>query len=145
MMKIDEIDKQILNELMKDGRISMKELGTKINMSSPAVRERVKQMESYGIIKNYTVAIDLTKVGYPVSCLIEATVKHGEYSRFKQVVEGMNNVEFCHRIAGRACFMIKAYMEDLSKVEAFIEQLSPFAETVTHVVLSTLNTDMTLT
>ncbi|TES51802.1 Lrp/AsnC family transcriptional regulator [Halalkalibacterium halodurans] len=134
-MKIDEIDKQILNELMKDGRISMKELGTKINMSSPAVRERVKQMESYGIIKNYTVAIDLTKVGYPVSCLIEATVKHGEYSRFK----------LCHRIAGRACFMIKAYMEDLSKVEAFIEQLSPFAETVTHVVLSTLNTDMTLT
>ncbi len=57
-MKIDEIDKKIINELKQNSRLSMSELGRRINLSSPSVTERVRQMESFGIIKRYTLEID---------------------------------------------------------------------------------------
>lgn len=51
-MKIDEIDKKIMDELCHNSRLSMSELGRRVNLSSPSVTERVRQMESFGIIKN---------------------------------------------------------------------------------------------
>ncbi|MEW9503164.1 Lrp/AsnC family transcriptional regulator [Jeotgalibacillus marinus] len=143
-MKIDQIDKRILNELNQNSRMSMRELGKRINMSSPAVNERVKQMESFGVIKGYTLNIDHEKAGYPVSCIVEATIKNGEYNLFKRHIKQMSNVEFCYRIAGNACFILKLHFEKLSKVEEFIDSISPIAETVTHVVFSSVETDSTI-
>ena len=54
-MKIDDIDKKILDELHNNSRLSMSELGRRVNLSSPSVTERVRQMESFGIIKKYTL------------------------------------------------------------------------------------------
>lgn len=51
-MKIDDIDKRILDELLNNSRLSMSELGRRVNLSSPSVTERVRQMESFGLIKN---------------------------------------------------------------------------------------------
>ena len=82
-MKIDEIDKKIIKELAENSRLSMSELGRKINLSSPSVAERVRQMESFGIIRKYTTVIDYVKLGFPIQCIIEVTVKNGDYSRFK--------------------------------------------------------------
>lgn len=76
-MKIDDIDRKILNELMRDSRLSMSELGRRINLSSPSVSERVKQMESHGVIESYTTKVNLGKLGNDIQCIIEATVKNG--------------------------------------------------------------------
>jgi Lrp/AsnC family transcriptional regulator, leucine-responsive regulatory protein len=57
-MKIDDIDRMILDELHNNSRLSMSEIGRRVNLSSPSVTERVRQMESYGIIKKYTLEID---------------------------------------------------------------------------------------
>ncbi|KZZ84079.1 Lrp/AsnC family transcriptional regulator [Bacillus sp. SJS] len=139
-MKIDDIDRKLLNELNKNSRISMRELGRNIGMSSPAVSERIKQMESYGMIRGYTLDIDYGKAGYPISCIIEAVIKNGEYSRFRRHIESLTNVEFCHRIAGNACFMLKVHFETLQKTEEFIDGISSLAQTVTHIVFSEVET-----
>ncbi|MBO8157150.1 MAG: Lrp/AsnC family transcriptional regulator [Bacillaceae bacterium] len=141
-MKIDEVDKRILNELNQNSRISMRELGKQVNLSSPAVRERVKQMESFGIIRGYTLDIDYEKAGFPVSCIVEATIKNGEHKLFRRRIQQMNNVEFCHRIAGNACFILKMHFETLSEIEEFIDSVSTIAETVTHVVFSSVETEV---
>lgn len=139
-MKIDEIDRLILHELGKDSRLSMRELGKKVNMSSPAVTERVRQMESFGIIKGYSLETDMKKLGYPIECIIEATIKNGEYDRFKKYIAGLSCVEFCYRIAGQACYILKIHSESIEKVEEFINATIPYASTVTHVVLSRIET-----
>lgn len=61
-MKTDDIDRRILDELLNNSRLSMSELGRRVNLSSPSVTERVRQMESLGIIKGYTLEIDFEKV-----------------------------------------------------------------------------------
>ena len=62
----------------------MSELGREINLSSPSVTERVRQMESFGVIKRYTLEVDYAKLGVPIQCIIEATVKNGDYNSFKR-------------------------------------------------------------
>lgn len=141
-MKTDEIDLRIIDELRKNSRLSMSELGRKVNLSSPSVTERVRRMESFGIIKKYTLDVDYEKLGLPIQCVIEATIKNGEYDRFKRFIESLPNVEFCYRVAGKACFMLKLQFPSFAKAEEFIEQVNPFAQTVTHFIFSEVPTQM---
>ncbi|GAB0168938.1 Lrp/AsnC family transcriptional regulator [Lysinibacillus sp. CTST325] len=135
-MKIDDMDKNILDELHNNSRLSMSELGRRVNLSSPSVTERVRQMESFGIIKKYTLEVDYEKVGLPIQCIIEATVKNGDYKSFKNYIEKLPNVEFCYRIAGSACYMLKMQFETFAKAEKFIDEVNPIAHTVTHFIFS---------
>lgn len=135
-MKIDDIDKNILKELAKNSRLSMSELGRRVNLSSPSVAERVRQMESFGVIKKYTTMIDYTKLGFPIQCIIEVTVKNGDYNRFKNHIESYPNLEFCYRIAGKACYVLKMYFGSFSEIEDFINIINPYATTVTHFIFS---------
>jgi len=139
-MKIDDTDRKILDELSKNSRLSMSELGRRVNLSSPSVTERVRQMESFGIIKNYTVDIDFEKLGLPIQCIVEATVKNGDYKSFKNYIQTLPNVQFCYRIAGNACFMLKLHFETFSQAEKFIEEVNPYAQTVTHFIFSQVPT-----
>jgi Lrp/AsnC family leucine-responsive transcriptional regulator len=141
-MKIDSIDKKIIDELIKNSRLSMSELGRRVNLSSPSVTERVRQMESFGIIKKYTLEVDYEKLGLPIKCLIEATVKNGDYNSFRKYIEGLPNVEFCYRIAGNACFMLKMQFETFAKAEEFIEEVNPYVNTVTHFIFSQVQTKL---
>ncbi|MBT2644982.1 Lrp/AsnC family transcriptional regulator [Bacillus sp. ISL-41] len=139
-MKIDDTDRKILDELSKNSRLSMSELGRRVNLSSPSVTERVRQMESFGIIKNYTVEIDFEKLGLPIQCIVEATIKNGDYKSFKNYIQTLPNVQFCYRIAGNACFMLKLHFETFSQAEKFIEEVNPYAQTVTHFIFSQVPT-----
>jgi DNA-binding Lrp family transcriptional regulator len=66
-LKIDEIDLSILQALQQNSRLSLRELGKQINLSPPSVAERVRQLESFGVIKRYTIDIDYEKLHLPVS------------------------------------------------------------------------------
>ncbi|MFS0672111.1 Lrp/AsnC family transcriptional regulator [Ornithinibacillus sp. 179-J 7C1 HS] len=139
-MKIDNIDKKIIQELSQNSRLSMRELGKRVNLSSPSVTERVKQMESFGIIKQYTVELDYEKIGFPIQCIIEATIKNGNYKQFINKIEHLPNVDFCYRIAGNACYMLKLQFRSFSEAEDFINDINPIATTVTHFIFSEVET-----
>ncbi|MBL5768173.1 Lrp/AsnC family transcriptional regulator [Heyndrickxia sporothermodurans] len=141
-MQIDTIDKKIIDELSKNSRLSMSELGRRINLSSPSVTERVRRMESFGVIKRYTLEVDYGKLGLPIQCIIEATIKNGDYQSFKKYIEGLSNVEFCYRIAGNACYMLKMQFETFAKAEEFIDDVNPYAHTVTHFIFSKIETNL---
>ncbi|EZH65171.1 AsnC family transcriptional regulator [Bacillaceae bacterium JMAK1] len=142
-MKIDDIDRRILNELQKNSRLSMSALGRRVNLSSPSVTERVRQMESFGVIKKYTLDVDYEKMKLPIQCIIEATIKNGDYKAFKSYIEKLPNVEFCYRIAGNACYMLKMQFETFAHAEQFIDEISPIAQTVTHFIFSEVETNQT--
>jgi Lrp/AsnC family transcriptional regulator, leucine-responsive regulatory protein len=141
-MKIGDIDKKILDELHNNSRLSMSEIGRRVKLSSPSITERVRQMESFGLIKKYTLEVDYEKVGLPIQCIIEATVKNGDYKSFKNYIEKLPNVEFCYRIAGSACYMLKMHFETFGKAEEFIDTVIPFAQTVTHFIFSKVETNL---
>lgn len=135
-MKIDEIDIRILQELKKNARLSMRELGKKINLSPPSVAERVRRLEDQGVIEGYTVSINRKKLGFAIDCLIEVSIKNGEYQRFQQYIESHPRMVFCYRITGESCYMVKLSVVSLKEIEDFINEVCTFAKTVSHIVIS---------
>lgn len=133
---IDLIDKSILQELSKDSRLSMSELGRRVHLSPPAVKERVLQLEEQGIIVQYTTRINEKLLGYNIQCIIEVTIKNNRYNDFKELIQTYSNVDFCYRIAGEACFMVKMNFSSFENAEATIDQLQNLAHTKTNFIFS---------
>lgn len=143
-MKIDDIDISILTELKKDARLSMRELGRLVNLSAPSVTERVKRLEDYGMIEGYTIQVNRKKLGFTMDCLIEITIQHGDHKRFKAFVENYPTVLSCYRIAGRACYMVMLTLHQLDDIETFLDEISAYASTSTHVVFSEVKVNTAL-
>ncbi len=96
----DLINEKIINVLLNNSRITINELSKQVNLSAPAVRERVNKLEDQGIIKGYTINIDYKELGYDVEILIELTIKNNRYKDFKEFISKQDNVEFCYRVSG---------------------------------------------
>lgn len=137
---IDLTDKTILQELVNESRLSMSELGRRIHLSAPAVRERVKQLEEKEVIEKYTININDKALGYTVQCIIEATIKNNRYNDFKELIQTYDFVDFCYRIAGEACFMLKMNFSSFENAEKTIDELQPFSHTKTHFIFSEVPT-----
>jgi Lrp/AsnC family transcriptional regulator, leucine-responsive regulatory protein len=135
-MKIDDVDRCILSELQRNSRLSMRELSRRVNLSAPSVTERVKKLEDEGVIEGYTIKINHKKLGLSIDCILEVTVKNGEYERFARFIEEHPRAIFCYRIAGRACYMVKLSVAELKEIEEFINEVSTFTTTVTHIIFS---------
>lgn len=82
----DLINEKIINVLLNNSRITINELSKQVNLSAPAVRERVNKLEDQGIIKGYTINIDYKELGYDVEILIELTIKNNRYKDFKEFI-----------------------------------------------------------
>jgi Lrp/AsnC family transcriptional regulator, leucine-responsive regulatory protein len=137
-MKLDEIDVMILSQLQNDSRLSIRELSKRINLSPPSVTERVRRLEDNGIIERYTIKINKKKLGFPIDCMIKVTMKNGEYEKFKTFIKDFPKSEWCYRIAGDGCFLVKLSISDLNEVEEFINEISSYALTSTIVAFSSV-------
>ena len=132
----DLINEKILNILEKNSRMTINEISKQVNLSAPAVRERINKMVDLGIIKSYTINIDYEKLGYDVEIMIEITIKNNRYVDFKKFISEQDNVDFCYRVSGDACFVFKVRLENMSSVESFIDLLQPYGHTKSQFIFS---------
>ena len=139
---MDFINETILKELKKDSRISMSELGRRVHLSAPAVRERVRHLEEQQVIRKYTLDINSKALGFPIEVIIEATIKNNRYADFKEHILTFTNVNFCYRISGETCFLLKAHFQSFSDVEQFIDDLQLYAHTKTNFIFSDICEDL---
>ena len=73
---LDSVDKKILACLSENSRMNSSAIGAKVNMSVSAVIERIKRLESTGIIKSYTVIIDPAKIGRDLLAFIDVSTDY---------------------------------------------------------------------
>ena len=77
--EIDAIDRRILEELRKDGRLAMVDLADKVGLSPTPCQRRVKQMEEAGIIVGYTTQISPAAIGRGLQAFVQVTLQdHSE-------------------------------------------------------------------
>ena len=90
--KIDKTDRRILQMLEENARTSVKDIAEANFMSSPAVANRIRRMESTNLIKNYYADIDYSAMGYVVKAFINLEVKPEDKSEFYPFIEKIPNV-----------------------------------------------------
>jgi DNA-binding Lrp family transcriptional regulator len=70
MVKIDKIDKQLLRKLNENAKVSLKELAEVLGVHQNTLMNRIKRLETLGIISNFTLNLDLGKLGYTSMAII---------------------------------------------------------------------------
>ncbi len=141
---LDHTGWQILRMLQENARISFSELGRQIGLSSPAVAERVRKLEEAGIIAGYHAEINAASVGYPVLAIIRIGSTGVNCSRCAEAIKGLQEVLECHRVTGSDSYFLKVIVPSINHLEALIDQLQPYGETTTTLVLSSAVTRRTI-
>ncbi len=95
-------------------------------------------MEEYGAIRGYHAAIDLEKIGRPISAFIRVRFSGGKYDAFERLVEKTTEILECHHITGEDCFIVKAAVATMADLERLASSLARFGPTATSVVYSTV-------
>ena len=114
-MKLDGIDRTILNVLQRKGRISNAELADSVNLSASACHRRVQRLEKDGLIREYVALLSPRKIGVPTTVFVEITLSAQAdevLESFEQAVARIPNVLECHLMAGTADYILKVVAED---------------------------------
>jgi Lrp/AsnC family leucine-responsive transcriptional regulator len=122
--RIDETDARILDLLQRDGRESYAEVGQAIGMSGPSAHERVKKLESRGIIRGYAAIVDPTLVGYGVLAFVFIKQVPGTIATdLTGNFVGIDEIEECHHLAGEADYLLKVRASDTRHLERVLHQI----------------------
>ena len=145
---MDIIDYNILACLKENSRENATAIGAKINLSTSAVIERIKKMESAGLIEKYTTIINQSALGRETTAFISVSLEHPRYNEdFIRLVEENSSIAECHYIAGDFDFILKVITKNgkmLESVLNFIKSINGISLTRTYVVLSTNKCEVSL-
>jgi Lrp/AsnC family transcriptional regulator, leucine-responsive regulatory protein len=140
-VSLSDTDARILGILQSDGRRSYADLGAELGMAGPSAHERVKKLESRGVIRGYRAAVDPSAVGLSVLAFTWVTQAPGTIAGdLTGEFAGIPEIEECHHIAGEADYILKIRARDMEHLGAVVRQVQTtqhvFA-TETDVVFST--------
>jgi Lrp/AsnC family transcriptional regulator, leucine-responsive regulatory protein len=145
---IDSIDLKILYILQNNGRSRLADIAEEVELSAPAVMERVKKLEASGVIKGYQALLDGKKVGKDVTAFIGVSIgNQRDIDRFARQMLQYPDVLECHHVTGDESFLLKvksANTGSLEKLLGEIRSVEGVTRTVTKIVLSTAKESQTL-
>jgi Lrp/AsnC family leucine-responsive transcriptional regulator len=145
---LDQTDLKILFILQNHGRSRLADIAEEVDLSAPAVMERVKKLESGGIIKGYQALLDAKKVGKDITAFIGVSINHQrDIDNFADQMLRYPDVLECHHVTGDESFILKvksANTGSLEKLLGEIRSVEGVTRTVTKVVLSTTKESQTL-
>jgi Lrp/AsnC family leucine-responsive transcriptional regulator len=133
---MDSTDIKILKILQENGRVSMKELGKQVSLTSPAVSERVKRLEEKGIITGYKAVVNPNMLNKSIKAFINIAIKSDKYKTFLEYVPKKDYIYQCHHITGGDCMTIQVMVRDMEELENVIDDLKKFGNTETNLILS---------
>lgn len=132
---MDSVDKRIIQILSNNGRITMKELASELKLSAPAVAERVKRLETSGVITGYSANIDRKKLGHTITVFINLNIPAKRYGEFKAFADDSPEISEFYYVTGQQSLIVKAFVDSTEHLADLIERSQLFGNTETFVVM----------
>jgi Lrp/AsnC family leucine-responsive transcriptional regulator len=139
---LDRIDRNILNELQQDGRISNVELSKRVGLSPTPCLERVKRLEKQGFISGYTALVNPHFLGASLLVFVEITLNRDTpdiFDRFNRAVHLLDDIQECHLVSGDFDYLLKTRVSDMSAYRRLLGEtllkLPSISDTRTYVVM----------
>jgi Lrp/AsnC family transcriptional regulator, leucine-responsive regulatory protein len=134
----DLLNVQLLEILSSNPRISISEMARRVEMSPPAVRERLIRLEEAGIIRGYRIDIDPAALGFPVTAFIRVRPAQGQSKKVAELAQTIPEVSECHRVTGEDCYILKVHLRTIGEhLDRIIDELLVYGQTTTSIVQST--------
>ncbi len=142
-MNLDELDVKILAALTQDGRVRWSALADRFKISAPAIADRVRRLESSGIITGYSTQINTEAVGLGLSAFVSITLEHPRHrAEFLNYVQHQAHIQACHHVIGESDYLIKICCASTAALERIlteeIKALPGIQQTRTTIALSSI-------
>jgi Lrp/AsnC family transcriptional regulator, leucine-responsive regulatory protein len=144
---LDDVGQQLIAALQENARLSFSELGRLVGLSAPAVAERVRRLEEGGVITGYHASVDPAALGLSIAAFIRLSTSgdRGEGGRLPPLVRALPEVLECYGITGTDSFLLKVAVESVPHLGRLLQQLEPFGQLNTSIILTTFVGRRTLT
>ena len=138
---MDEVDKRILRVREADARTSLRKSAEEVGGALGTVSNRVRRMESLGIIRGYTVLLDPDKAGWGLSVVIGLRIEKGRLIEIQEKIAKDNRVYGVYDVTGDYDSMVLARGKDRDDLDDLIKNvlsMSGIERSVTHLVLNSV-------
>ena len=139
IVAMDRVDRDILLQLQRDGRMRWGELAAAVHLSPNAVAERVRRLQRAGIIRGFSVRRDWSTMGRPIHAFIDVKLAPGASGvGFESELALHDSITQAHHVTGRYDYLVAGHFTDLRAVDTLLSQLKAsalIAETETRFVL----------
>ncbi|MDN3651451.1 leucine-responsive transcriptional regulator Lrp [Thalassotalea ponticola] len=146
--KLDRIDRNILKELQRNGRLSNVELSKRVGLSPTPCLERVKRLEQDKIITGYSATLNPKYLDAALLVFVEITLTRTSpdvFDQFAKAVMKLDVIQECHLVSGNFDFLLKTRVSDMQAYRTLLGdtllKLPSVAESRTYVVMEEVKTD----
>ena len=135
-MQLDQTDKSILRILQKDALAKLKDISNSINLSVSPTHDRIKRMESDGVIQKYVALIDRRKIelGMVVFCHVTLDKQtKNNFAEFEQTILQFDEVVSCSLVSGSFDYYLKVVSKDVETYNKFYQEKLAVLPMVAHI------------
>jgi Lrp/AsnC family leucine-responsive transcriptional regulator len=135
----DPTDWGLIGALQENARLTFAELGRRVNLSPPAVAERVRRLEDAGVLRGYHADLDLAALGLPMQAMVRITTTNsGECSGYGRRLQDVPEVLEAQRVTGSDSYIVRVAVRSMEHLEDLLNRIAPeTGDTFTAMVLST--------
>ena len=121
--RLDGTDIKILRLLQQNARLTLKEIGARVNLSSTPVYERFRRLEREGYIQRYVAVLDVDKLnmGFTVYCSVKLKQQNLEMTEgFASAIRELREVTECYNVSGRYDYLLKIQASSMKAYRDFV-------------------------
>lgn len=120
---LDRLDREIVQMLIQNARMSYSDIGEKIGISRVAVKARIQALEQRGIIEEYTTIINPQKISGTVSCYFEMEILPEAFASTVETLKQNETITQIYRVTGKNKLHVHAVASSGEEMEALIQEV----------------------
>lgn len=137
-MDIDVLDRKILNALLENGRLSLRQIAVKVGSSVATVQNRLRRLEKDKVVTGYAALVDYDALGFEFDALIDVSVSKGKLLQVEKLIASNPNVHGVFDITGQSDVMVLARFKTRKNLDDFLKKIQMYdfvEDTHTHLIL----------
>ena len=123
MVSLDQLDRVLLRELLRNSRRSIRELARSIGVPASTLHDRLKKLMNQGVIKGFTVVLDEAKLGYTVKALILVNVEGKHIIEVEEEIAKHPNVQMVLDVTGEFDVAVIVTFKSIEELDRFVKNL----------------------
>lgn len=134
---LDDTDRELIAALAEDARQPVSELAKRIGLSAPSTTDRIRRLESQGVIAGFAVELDPRALGYTLQAIVRVKPLPGQLHLVEEVIRRIPEFVECDKVTGDDCFVCRLYLRSIEQLDGILGKVTERAETSTAIIKST--------
>ncbi len=134
---MDTLDLKILASLDADTRRPYADLARELDVSQPTIADRVRRLESRGVMRGTMLCVDYARLGFTVNAFVRLRTTPSHKQGLVEMARDIPQIIEMHQVTGEDCMIARVVARSVDELGSILERLAAFAQPNTSVVLST--------